>query len=391
MKIGILLDEIAPGSAPKLLGWSIKGLEQLGHKCEGLVMVDNGKMAQFPQVYDYHLKGIKIRYLINSFPGVFRRLDFRVPGFSFLSLHHFTSWLFAHHTVDNGEFDIIVAHCQYSTLAARNLLKHRNVPFLLLMWDPSTYTLRKIYRQRFGPLYPLIHVMAATLDRIAYSKARAIITSGKLHHERIKKVTDRPLEVLFPGCFSLEELPPFEQREKMILTYDRWDIGNVPNLFLDLLERLNDKEVRLTIGGFWHPATLKDDFEGEVKKRGLSDRVKLLGPLNEQMIMDLCSRAMVHIHPIEEAFGMQTLEAAACGCPIIIPAGSGVTDLFQHGVHGYFPEKQNFEQLIHYTNLIFADPAKSAEMGRAAWEVARANTWVQHAAQLERILKKYVG
>lgn len=39
----------------------------------------------------------------------------------------------------------------------------------------------------------------------------------------------------------------------MILTYDRWDIGNIPNIFLDILQQIKSKDITLTIGGFWYP------------------------------------------------------------------------------------------------------------------------------------------
>ncbi len=108
------------------------------------------------------------------------------------------------------------------------------------------------------------------------------------------------------------------------------------------------------------------------------------------MIKDLCSRAMVHVHANEEAFGMQSLEAASCGCPIIIPAGSGVTDLFEHGVHGYFPKKGDLEEIINYIKLIFENPAKAENMGRQAWEVAKLNTWEHYVKKLDTIINKYV-
>ena len=147
----------------------------------------------------------------------------------------------------------------------------------------------------------------------------------------------------------------------------------------------------MTIGGFWHPMSLRQEFQDEVVRRNLQERVTLLGPLNEDKIMELCSRSMVHIHPVHEAFGMQTLEAAACGCPIIIPAGSGVADnLFQHGVHGYFPEPGNIAELVEYTEAIFNDRGKTADMGKKAWEVAKQYSWEGYASGLARIASKYV-
>jgi len=309
---------------------------------------------------------------------------------SFFSLHHIASGFFAHRAIEPREFDIIIAHCQYSAFAARNIKKHYRIPFLLLAWDPATFTAKKIYKNRFGWKYPFLYSGAKFLDKFAFTKAEAIITSGKFHHQHFHKLTKRPLEVLAPGCFAKDKLPLFSSRKKMILTYDRWDIGNIPNIFLDILEQL-EKDVTLTIGGFWHPVRLREDFQEEVKKRKLEDRVQLLGPLDEEMIMKLSSEAMVHVHPVHEAFGMQSLEAAACGCPIVIPKGSGVTDLFEDGVQGYFPERGNFEELLNCINKIFSDKEKTESMSRKAWKRAKDYTWEGYAKRLEQICRRYIN
>ncbi len=390
MKIGILADEIAPGSAPKLIGQQVKALRRLGHECEAVVIIDKGYRRKFPDVYNFHLNGVPIRYLFEKFPFIVKKLNFKFPGFSFFSMHHFSSAIFSPAIVKEREWDILIACCQYTTFTARILCKKRKIPYILLMWDPTPYTLRKIYSHRnLRYLFPILLPVANQLDRYAFRDSLAIITSGKLHHQRLKRISNKNLEVLYPGCFALDTLPPFKDRKRAILTYDRWDVGNKPNIFLDLLANLED-DVRLKLGGFWHPESIRKEFIEEAKKRKMLNRVDLLGPLDEKMIMDLCSKVTLHIHPNEEAFGMQTLEAAACGCPIIIPAGSGVTDLFQHGVHGYFPRKDNLRDLIKYTQLIFKNIDKAEKMGYKAWQVAKQHTWKEHVLRLEEIIKSYI-
>lgn len=390
MKIAILIDELAPGSTPKLLGWPIRKLVEQGVEAEALVIIEKDHWEKHREHYDYHMGGIKIRYLFENFPAWARRINFKLPGMSFFSLHHLLSYFFAHRSIGEKEFDVIIACCQYSTFATRNIERHRGIPFLFLMWDPSTYTAKKIYENRFGWKFPLLYLGAQWLDRFALAKCRAVITSGTFHHPHLRKLTAKPLEVLAPGCFVKETLPPFSDREPMFLTFDRWDIGNIPNVFLDILERLDRKDAILTIGGFWHPESLKDDFLMDLKKRGLEGRVRVLGPLNETMIMDLCSKATVHVHPVHEAFGMQTLEAAGCGCPGIIPAGSGVAELFEHGVSGFHPPIGDREAMIGHINKLLNNPDLAKKMGEAAYRVAKNYTWENYAKTLKGILAKYV-
>lgn len=388
MKIGILVDEIAPGSAPKLIGWPIRKLAELGVEAEAIVIIEKDHWQKHKGHYDSHLGGIKIRYLFPKFPTWVQRLNFKFPGMSFFSLHHIASCFYAYRAIEPKEFDMIIANCQYSTFAARNIEKHCSIPFLFLMWDPSTYTANKIYKNRFGWKYPILYLLAKLLDNFALKKCKAVITSGQFHHSYLRKLTNKPLEILAPGCFVRDKLPEFSSRKKIILTYDRWDIGNIPNVFLDILQSIEKRDVTLTIGGFWHPESLRNDFQREIKIRGLEKRVELLGPLNEKMIMDLCSQAMVHVHPVHEAFGMQTLEAAGCGCPGIIPAGSGVADLFEHGISGFHPPIGNFQAMVDYINKIFNDRTLAEKMSLAAWEVAKKHTWLDYAKALKTIVEK---
>lgn len=384
------MDELAPGSAPKLTGWPIRKLKELGVDAEAIIIIERDYWQKHKEHYDFHLDGIKIRYLFPFFPKWVQKHNFKLPGMSFFSLHHIASAFFAHRAIKPGEFDIIISKCQYSAFASRDILRHCKIPFIILMYDPATFNAKKIYKDRLGWKYPFLYAAAAWLDRFALKKCSAVITSGKYHHNHYRQLTNRPLEILPDGCFVRETLPSFSSRERMILTYDRWDIGNLPGIFLDILERLDQTDVILTIGGFWHPQSLRDDFMKEVKARHLSERVRLLGPLNEDMIMDLCSKAMVHIHPIFEAFGLPTLEAAACGCPGIIPAGSGVTELFEDGVSGFHPPAGDFDALVACVNRIFSDPALAEKMGKAAWEVAQNYTWLDYAKRMKAIVEKYV-
>jgi glycosyltransferase involved in cell wall biosynthesis len=393
LKVAILLDELAPGSAPVILGHTIRGLRSLGYDAEALVIVNKPYSLIYPEVYNHYLRGdIAIHYIMQRLPRFFTRYNFKFPGFSFFSLHHITSGLFAPFIFKEKEYDLIIAYCQYSSFIARALSTLKKIPYLLLMWDPAPYTFKKIYLKRNLKFFtPLIYPLTLLLDKFAYAGCRALITSGRLHHKYLKRVTKKNLEILYPGCNPIDKLPDFSRRENFILTYDRWDIGNDPKLFLKILERLNNPKIKLVIGGFWHPAGLKDSFLKELKKKNLSGQVELLGPLTESAIRDLCSRAMVHLHYNEEAFGMQSLEAASCGCPIIIPRGSGVTDLFQHGVHGYFPQKNDLESFVTYLELILRNPQMAQAMGRNAWEVAKSNTWDNYAQNLDKIIKKYAN
>jgi glycosyltransferase involved in cell wall biosynthesis len=104
--------------------------------------------------------------------------------------------------------------------------------------------------------------------------------------------------------------------------------------------------------------------------------------VDEERKTKLFLSARVLVHPIFEAFGVMGLEAAACGCPLIIPRGSGVSELFEDGVHGFFPKEGDVETFANCLDLLLADERKALKMGEAAWKVAKRYTWEAHARKI---------
>ena len=351
-----MIDFIAPGSAPKAIGQEVRGLRNLGHDASSIVLKNGG----YSKTYNFHMQGVKSRVLLNEFPQFVKRIDRKVPGFSFFSLHHLLSPYFAPSIISDREFDVLIVHSTYTCFTARNLKLKRHIPFIPFIWDPMSHIFPHVYQDTsLGKLIPLLKPIVRWADSFIMKHAQAIITSGKWHHELLRKLTDKKIEILYPGCFPVSQVN--EKRENFILSFDRWDVGNNPNILLEILKKVN-KEITLTVGGHWYPESIKDAFIHKVAKLGLSNRVKVIGALNEKQIAEYCSKAFVLVHMNKEAFGMQALEAASCGCPIIIPRGSGVTELFKDGIHGYFPEEFDFKAHIDFVDKLHSDTSLAIKM-----------------------------
>lgn len=383
MKIGIMIDRLTSGSNPKMVGQEVKGLTSVGHDVEAIIFKEG-----YDSTYNFHLSNVPITYPSRRLPSILNKLDMKFPGFSFFSLHHLTNSIFYPFVIKEKEWDVLVVMSSYTCLTGKMLAWSRKIPYLAWIGtEPAHYLLPRVYsRSNLRYLMPVLKPLSKHFDKLVVSDCLAIITYSRTYHHLIREYTDKELEVLYPGCFSVEKFP--EKRENFILTYDRWDIGNTPNIFLDILPGLS-KDVELVIAGHWYPESIKESFLREVKKRNMESRVKILGPLDESMIIDICSRALVHVHPNKEAFGMQSLEAAACGCPIVIPDGSGVTEIFKNGVHGYFPQEETTESYIECIDKIISDPENAKRIGLEAWKTAKNYTWEKHAQRLNEIILKY--
>lgn len=381
MRIGILLDQLTLGGPPKAALEEVRHLRKMGHDAELVIVFERQREGY---CYEDLMRNIPIRWLSREFPPLFRR-TFKLPFFSFFSSFHVTSQLVAPRTIRDGEYDVLVSHGTYTCFTAHRLLKKRGIPYVAYIWDPISYILPRIYSSsplRLG--FPILRPLAHHLDSLFIESALCTITGCNLHISLFGQLSSKKVSVVWPGCFPADSIP--DKRGDYILAVTKWDIGKRPEFLLRMLKKLGRK-VRLVMAGGWIPSSLRDDFIRKVQDEGLAEQVEVIGFVDERTLVELYSKARVLVHPIFEGFGMSGLEAASQGCPIIIPKDSGVTELFEHGVHGYFPAEGDADRYTEYVDGLFADQRLAWQMGRQAWEVAKQNTWEHHTERLLHVIQ----
>lgn len=393
MNIAIIADELAPGSAPKLLGLKVKYLEELGHKVTLLIINDNGLYEKNKTNYDQFLKNVEIRYLIKKFPKLLKKINFKFPFMSFFSLHHISSIFFAHRSVKYEEFDLCIACCQYTTFAASNIKRKKNIKFLLLIWDPSTFIAKKIYKKKYPLLFPFLHICAIFLDKFAVKLCECLITSSLYHHQKYKLLTSKPLEIIHLGCFPNEFYEEKKYGKKnYILTFDRWDLGNDPKQILDILNDLKRKDIYLYIGGYWYQEELKSKFDEYANKLNIQDRVEHIGYLNEKQIKYYSSKSLINIHHIHDAFATTILETSGYGCPGIVPRGCGVDEIFLENESILLVDDFETNSFVKKLDYFFEfDERDLNRFSKNAWSRAKDNSWqMNYGKKLEDVIMKYV-
>jgi len=362
----------------------VRHLRKFGHEARLVVIMEEDARG-----YNYQdlIEDIPVVFLSRSFPTLLR-CSFKFPFFSFFSTFHVTSPFFAPKVLKKS-FDVIVSHETYTCFTALRILKEKGIPYVAYIHDPISYIISKVYRKRFlKHAFPLLLPAGKHLDELIVKNSIVTITNSKSTLEKVRKIVkSKKIEVAYPGCFTSDCTP--EKRGNYILAFTKWDIGKNPNMFLDILEKLN-KDVKLVVGGFWVQKEIKRKFISEINKKRLTNQVKIVEASNEKTIRELYLNARVLVHPIVEAFGMIGLEAAAHGCPFIIPKGSGVTELFTHGAHGFFPEEGNVDEYVKYVDALISDERLAWKMGFEARKIAEQYNWEEHTKKIERIILRNI-
>ena len=385
MKIALLMDQLAPGSALKLLAYPFKTIPSMGHQLDAIVIKETRTSDSQIDLMNI-IPASKIIYLHDRFPKYIKVFDIKIPFLTFFGFYHLYSYFFAGAAVKklNKEYDVVIAYCQYTSFAAKSIANTINCKYFVLAWDPSSYTLAKIYSKKFRGIIWFLRIIANLYDKIVFSGSSGVIISCNFHRRAFSSVATSKIHLLTPGC-NLHSSPFASLRHRDLVTWDRWDYGNDPTKILFILKEMQNKKVKLSIGGFWHSEMLQKKFSEMVRALNLNDRVEMLGELSESEIVNICLTAKLHIHPIHEAFGMQVLEASSVGCPSIIVRGSGSAELYRHRVSGLHPA-DDISEFAQEIDWAFSNIDRLSDMGHAAYEVAKMNTWEEHSRKILRII-----
>jgi len=376
----ILVDKMTPGSSPKIVSAEVQYLISQGHTSQVLTMMHQ-KRPNNSYFFEDFLSLVEIQDLSTLFP-ILKFFDFHLPFFTFLSGYHIISPMLSSLLYPKGKIDAIFAHTWTSWVTAYNLYRRRNIPFVFYHVDPISYIFSKVYKKQLSnKIYSYLFNITKKMDKYLVRNSPLAITTSVMHSNYLKELTGVQLDVLYPGCVPRNQ---FLQRKNYILAIDRWDPGNTPHFLIDVLSRLKNKP-KLIIAGFWQNQELLHSFQSLVNSRKMKNYVSVIGPVDERLLAKLYSEAQVFVHPIEEnSISMPALEAAAHGCPIIMPRGT--IEPFKHSIHGFFPDSGDVEAYSDYLDQLLDDRKMAKKMGTNAYEVALNNTWTHHGEKVEKML-----
>jgi len=380
MKIGVLIDELLAGGVQKTAVEETRHLLQQGEDAELLVLHERSEGYQYEDL----LKGVPVRFLSEQFPILEHSL--KIPSFNVLSTYHIVSFFVAPFSQLWRRFDVIISHGAFASAVAWNVWKLYGIRYIPFVWDPATYIFKKVYsKSRFNPFVFTLRPILTMMEGSIMNDATLILSPSNVHAETLMKdyKMDRSkIKTIYPACSPAEKTP--EKRGDYLISFTRWESSKNPFFLIDLMERLPN--ARLIVAGEWTDKQGNESFLQKIKEKGIEERIVVHPAVKKSEIPKLCSTARVWVHPNFEAFGMGALEVASQGCPIIMPKGSGATELFEHGVHGFFPEQGDLETYTEYASKLLSDERLAWKMGYEAWQIAKKHTWENHVRNLLEVI-----
>jgi glycosyltransferase involved in cell wall biosynthesis len=208
---------------------------------------------------------------------------------------------------------------------------------------------------------------------VSQSSARAIADHGVSH----KRIT-----VSYNGVESAAFGPGERAATPTLVYLGRLKRYKRIEALLDVVEAVPEATLDI-VGEGSHRAEL----EAEIVRRGLLDRVTLHGHVDEPTKVALLQRAWVHITASpREGWGLNVMEAAACGTASIGIAAGGLRESILHGQTGLLAK--DLDELIAMTELVIRDEFVREQLGSAALTRARSLTWDNSAATTLGVLSE---
>jgi glycosyltransferase involved in cell wall biosynthesis len=166
----------------------------------------------------------------------------------------------------------------------------------------------------------------------------------------------------------------------------RKDVPTLVEAFAALVRAGADHSLVLAGPRAWGASAVDD----AVERSGVAARIVRPGFVSEDEKTALYRGAAAFVYPsIAEGFGLQVLEAMACGCPVVTTTGSAPEEIGADAVAAIQP--RDAAALRAAIESILADPGRADEMRRRGLQRAATFTWDRTAAGTVEAYRRAAG
>jgi phosphatidylinositol alpha 1,6-mannosyltransferase len=111
-------------------------------------------------------------------------------------------------------------------------------------------------------------------------------------------------------------------------------------------------------------------LRAQVEELNLKDKVSFLGFVHDTDLAPLYRLADVFAIPSEaELQSLATMEAMACGRPVVAADAYALPELVHHEINGFLFQRGNSDEMAHYLDTLVRDAALRKQMGANSLEI----------------------
>ncbi|MDB5238796.1 MAG: glycosyltransferase [Candidatus Parcubacteria bacterium] len=250
-----------------------------------------------------------------------------------------------------------------------------------------------IFRQYLmWPLAKLASFLEKDLMPLVYRHMRFITVSesSKKDMEALH-ITDKPVEIVYPGVDTkfltpgMKSATPLVSYVGRIRAYKSVDV--LARAFVEVRKAI--PAAKLVIAG---DGDGRDKLVALLRKLDLGDSITLLGKVSEEEKRRILRESWISVNPSSmEGWGITSIEANACGTPVIASNVPGLRDSVRHGKNGLLvPHGDVAAFASNIIDLLSdAELRSSLSLESVAW--AQNFTWQKSSEEFIRIVSRPVA
>lgn len=185
-----------------------------------------------------------------------------------------------------------------------------------------------------------------------------------------------------------ERDPSIRQRFKLpddkqlILHINRLSEEKRVNVLIDAVAKMrSNAHVALVSTG---PA--EAELRAQVAQLGIEDRVSFLGYVREADLLALRRSSDIFVIPSEaDLQSLATMEAMACGLPVVAANAYALPELVHHEKNGFLFKRGDSDDMAYYMDVLLEDAELRAHMGAESLKIIAKHDRIQVLDQWEEI------
>ena len=241
----------------------------------------------------------------------------------------------------------------------------------------------------------MMHTTSKPLDKLAVENASIVTTLSRFVADRIKETYGRDARVLNPGV-DLQTFHPFVEGKGV---REKYGIGGAP-LLLTVSRLWPAKNIETALKAF---RIVLEDFpsafyiivgEGPSARTLLSlayklrvgGRVRFVSDAEVESLAEFYAACNVFVFPaLGEPWGLGTLEAMACGKPVVAAKDGGLPEMINDKHDGILVEPRDQRSYAEAILNLLDDQSLARAIGEKAAIKAKAYTWESMAKSYSEI------
>jgi glycosyltransferase involved in cell wall biosynthesis len=308
------------------------------------------------------------------------RFDIHHASNKELILYAVRSFFFGLRKHRERKFDMCLAWSAVPAGASALALKKiSGLPYILRVSGPDIPGFEQRYRNLYPFLKPLIQAI--------WKNAETVISKCSAEAEMIYEIDPNIEVTIIPNGVDTDRFIPGEpipdDGPLKLLCVARLIKRKGQHHLIKAVKQISDQGVDITLD-----LVGSGDTEGEyrelVESLQVQDQIEFRGYISREEIPNFYAQAHVFVLPsYNEGMSVATLEAMACGLPVVVSRTPGTEELVREGENGFTFEWGDIELLTQLLLKLDSDRALARQMALVSRMQAKKFSWDSSAKKFD--------